>query len=144
MNNPKIFVLHIRQVIKASAIVIIGIIALLGIMYYFTRDENSVAMGQYNQQVFVPGTYRSRIYLSYRPAYIAVTVTEEEIVSIVLEPLTQNQQLFYPLLAPTMANVSQEILYNQHLNVSTSDENLFTSKVLVSAVHRALDEAISY
>ena len=143
MGKPRIYVLHIRQILKASAVVVIGLLVLITIIYYFTReDANLSAQGNLNtQQTFIPGTYRAKIYLSYKPVFVEVTVSEDEIMSVALNPLTENQEIFYPLLMPTMNIISQEILEKQNLNVTISYENKTTSHILVSAVYRALDEA---
>ena len=142
MSKPKIFVLHIRQIVKATAILAVGIIMLVSLIYFFARsDQGSTAMAEYPYSMFVPGTYRAKIYLSYRPVFLEVTVTEDEIIGISLEPLTQNQEMFYPLLRPTVENVTREILYSQNLDVASNYENAVTSQVVVSAVYRALGEA---
>ena len=143
MNRPRIFVFHIKQIIKASAFIIIGLLVLVSLVYFFfQRDDGSVPVARYdNYQLFLPGTYRAKVTLSYRPVYVEVTVTEDEITRILLEPLSENQEVFYPLLSPTMDNIAQEIIYSQSLNVTSTYENATTSRVLVNAISRALYEA---
>lgn len=143
MNKPRIFVLHLRQIVKLGALAIVGFLLIVTMIFFFARgDSNQTASTYtYEQIAFEPGTYRSRVYLSYKPAYLAVTVTEDEIVSISLEPLTANQELLYPLLTPTVEKLAWEIVETQKLDVSSTIDNSATSHVIVSAVERALEEA---
>ena len=142
MGKPKIFVLHIRQIVKASIFAIIGFLVLLAIVYFFSPNDSPRAEVTYTQETgFIPGTYRSKVYLSYQPAFVEVTVNESEIISVSLYPLTQNQKLFYPLLTPTMESLASEILYNQTLDFASTYENRATSVMLLSAVYDAINQA---
>ena len=146
MGKPKIFVLHVRQIIKASIFAIIGFLVLLALVYFFSPNNDTIATSDFSlptieETGFIPGTYRSKVYLSYRPAFVEVTVDETEIIDITLYPLTQNQELFYPLLTPTMQAISQEILYSQALDFASTYENRATSHMLLLAVYDAITQA---
>ena len=143
--GPKIFVFHVSQIIKITTFVVIGLIVLFSLIFYFTsRSADSTPTAMYTQEnagQFIPGTYRAKVYLSYLPVFVEVTVTEEEIVSIVFEELTDNQLVFYPLLEPTIERITYEIVSSQDLQVTSTYEDAVTSKLVFSAVYRALNEA---
>ena len=137
MTGTKILVLHIRQIIKA-ALFITGIVLLLFILMFFFLGRDSAT-----QSVFNPGTYTAQITLNYKPAQIEVTVTEDEITNIVLNPLSENQEIFYPLLMSTTEAIAGEIIENQSLSIVSSYENITTSKVVINAISRALEMAMA-
>jgi len=141
MTGTRIFVFHVRQIIKASAFVVVGLIALASLLYFIVARD-SVGSTAYAEEpgLFVPGTYHAEVLLGYKHANVAVTVTEDEITSIVLEELTQNQEILYPLLRPTMYGIAQEIIENQNLYISSNFENAVTSQVLMNAIARALEQ----
>lgn len=143
MGKPKIFVLHARQIIKASIFAIIGFLVILALVYFLSPNDGMTPTGMaYTEEInFIPGTYRAKIYLSYRPAFVEVTVDESEIIDVSLYPLTENQELFYPLLTPTMNAIAQEVLYNQALAFASTYENRATSDALLYAVYNALSQA---
>lgn len=143
--GPKIFVFHVSQIIKIATFVVIGLIVLFSLIFYFaSRSEStpSVDAGSlYPHTQFTPGTYRSRIHLNYLPLFVEVTVSEDAITEIVFEELTENQMAFYPLLEPTMARISQAILENQDLSVTSTTDDAVTSQLIFSAIYRAVGEA---
>ena len=143
--GPKIFVFHVSQIIKVATFVIIGLIVLFSLIFYFTNSQSNQSAAVHTQEnagKYNPGTYRARVHLNYQPLYVEVTVTEDEILSIVFEELTENQMVFYPLLEPTIERLTYEILENQSLLAITStDDDMVTSQVVFSAIHRAVEEA---
>ena len=145
--GPKIFVFHVSQIIKIATFVIIGLIVLFSLIFYFaSRSEApSTPTAVYTEEnrdgAFTPGTYRARVYLSYMPVFVEVTVTEDEIISILFEELSDNQLVFYPLLEPTIERITYDILSNQELYVTSTYEDAVTSKLVFSAIYRALAEA---
>ncbi|MCL1935092.1 MAG: hypothetical protein FWF57_01740 [Defluviitaleaceae bacterium] len=145
MNKHRFFVLHIRQIIKAAIIVVIGFFVLLSLIYYFAgrnNERNTLSEVYYEyKRTFVPGTYRAKVYLNYKPTFIEVTVSYNEIVSVALDTLTENQEIFYPLILPTMTIIAEEVIKNQSLNLKLGYENNITGSLLLSAIHIALSEA---
>lgn len=154
MSGTKFLVLHLKEIIKAGALALVGLILLIAIIYFFMPKEQSSSPqvlvdnssnssdSSDSALTFIPGTYSSQIPLNNSPASVEVTVTENEITNIALSQLTETQELFYPLLTPTMNTLSQEIIDSQSLNITSSVENSVTNQVLVNAISKALHEAV--
>ena len=146
--RPKIFVLHIRQIIKMGIITVIGLILIFTLMYVFLgRNEESVqeASNSYDHKsvgVFSPGIFRAYVPLNYKNAHVYVTVSEDEIKNIELAPLTENQKVLYPLLEEVLNDVATYVLENQSLLVESEIYTRVTSEVLVNAIARAITEAM--
>ena len=147
--RPKIFVLHIRQIIKLGIISVIGLILIFTLMYVFLGRSDENAQEVYNSAehkaigIFSPGTFRAYVPLNYKNARVYVTVSEDEIKSIELAPLTENQKVFYPLLEDVLSNVATYVLENQSLLVESEIYTKVTSEVLVNAIARAITEAMN-
>jgi len=90
---------------------------------------------------FVPGTYTSYIIIHNQPITVSVTVDEDEIIDITLSELAQSQEVFYPLIRPTMAQLSQQVLSNQSTNIEAPTEAAITSRILLDAINNALLQA---
>lgn len=152
MIGTKFLVLHLKEVIKAGVLALVGLILLIAIIYFFmtkTQSSNPQVLANNSSTssdptiTFIPGTYSSQISLSNSPASVEVTVTENLITNIALSQLTETHELFYPLLTPTMNTISQQIIDNQSLNISSSLDTSVTNEVLVNAISKALNKAVT-
>jgi len=145
MGKPKIFVLHMRQIIVTCVFAFLGFLLLLLAVYFFvpTADERAQPTpGVYLDDMgFHPGTYRAKIALSYRPVFVEVTVDETDILDVALLPLTHNQEMLYPLLAPTMDRLAPGIVYSQAIDFYADHEHSATSAALLLAVYDAINQA---
>ena len=147
MGKPKIFVLHMRQIIVTCVFAFLGFLLLLLAVYFFapTAEESGQSTpGVYLDDMgFHPGTYRAKIALSYRPVFVEVTVDETDILEVSLLPLTHNQEMLYPLLAPTMDRLAPGIVYSQAIDFYADHEHSATSAALLLAVYDAINQARS-
>ena len=150
MSGTKILVLHLKEIIRAVVFTVFGIILLFAIIYFFIAQDQPATpeaslsyspSEEISLSTFIAGTYFAEIPLNFESAGVEVTVTENEIVNIVLTELSDNHQTFYPLLSPTLYSLAQEIIESQSLEVTMSYENAVTSTLLVDAISRALHEA---
>jgi len=154
MSGTKILVLHLKEIIRGAAFIFFGLILIFAIVYFFFSQNQSATPEtplsysppeeERSVNAFVPGTYFAEIPLNISPVSVEVTVTENEIVNIVLTELSDTHLTFYPLLTPTMYAIAQEIIENQSLDITISSETSVTSNLLVNAISRALDEAATY
>lgn len=145
MGKPKIFVLHMRQIIVTCIFAFLGFLLLLLAVYFFAPTAEETAQptpGVYLDDMgFYPGTYRAKIALSYRPVFVEVTVDETDILAVSLLPLTHNQEILYPLLSPTMEHLAPGIVYNQAIDFYADHEHSATSAALLLAVYDAINQA---
>jgi len=149
--RPKIFVLHIRQIIKLGIAVVIGLILIFTLLYMFLGRTGDTMPAVYNIEAyehkqsgsFSPGSFTAYVPLNYQNAYVIVTVSENEITNIELSPLTENQAIFYPLLESTLEDITEYILQNQSLTFENEIYVQTTSRVLMNAIARAITEAMN-
>ena len=71
-----------------------------------------------------------------------MAVDEKKIKSISLVNLDESTANMYPLVEPALESLSEQIYKKQSLeNITYSEENQYTSMVLINAIEDALDKA---
>jgi len=90
---------------------------------------------------FVPGSYTSYIIIHNRPISVVVTVDEESILSIELLNMAETQEVFFPLIRPTMESLSHQIIRYQSTDITPPLEVSVTSRILLDAVNTAILQA---
>ncbi len=74
---------------------------------------------------------------------LQITVDADHINSITLSNLDESVSTLYPLMQPTLSELSASILENQSLDgISYTDENRYTSMLLMQAISATLDKAL--
>ncbi len=100
-------------------------------------DTNTTA-----QNIYVPGIYSSTLLLGTAHVELQVAVDKDHINSITLTNLDESVTTLYPLMSPTLSELSAVILAEQSIeNVSYGAENRYTSMLLMQAITAALDKA---
>lgn len=100
-------------------------------------DTNTTA-----QNIYVPGIYSSTLLLGTAHVELQVAVDKDHINSITLTNLDESVTTLYPLMSPTLSELSAVILSEQSIeNVSYGEENRYTSMLLMQAISAALDKA---
>ncbi len=89
------------------------------------------------------GVYTSSILFNDNVLDVEVAVDEKKIKSISLVNLDESTATMYPLVEPAfMESLSEQIYKKQSLeNITYSEENQYTSMVLINAIEDALDKA---
>jgi uncharacterized protein with FMN-binding domain len=137
MSGTKIVVVQLKELIKNTILVILGLALVIMLIYFFMPTGNKSVTALYN-----PGTYKTQITLDESTLSVDVTVSENEIISINLDELNEIQTVFYPLLKPTMASLTENIIKNQSLsNVTIETDQTETSKLLLYTIELALEKA---
>jgi uncharacterized protein with FMN-binding domain len=73
---------------------------------------------------------------------VEVTVDADHINSISLVNLDEDTETMYPLVRPSLEELSEQILANQSVeDVTYSKNNQYTCKLLLDAVEDALEKA---
>jgi len=157
MGGTKIFVLQVQQIRKVLLIAAAVVAAILLVMFLFGgRNAEAPATPHVQpapqQQTppaarvpaarYVPGTYFSEISLANSTIIVSVEVSENSILNVSIYDPYEAQEMFYPLIHPTMENLSQQIIETQSLNVQMADGTPYTQEVLISAIRNALDAAM--
>ena len=140
MIRSRFLVLQMKDIIRTGIFILIGIILLIALIWAImprgTTSGESAFTGS-----FVPGTYTAYIVIHNRPIGVSVTVDEEKIVDITLSDMAASQEVFYPLIRPTMAALSQKVLYAQSTDVEAPMDTAVTSRILLDAINAALTQA---
>ena len=142
MVKSRFVVLRMKDIIRTGIFIVIGIVLLIALIWFImpnrdtTQHEGVGAFGS-----FVPGTYTSYIVLHNRPVTVSVTVDEDSILDISISELEEVVEVFYPLINPTMAHLSQQVIRTQSTSYEASVERLHTSRILLEAIDMALEQA---
>lgn len=142
-KKTKIVVLHMKELIYTGIFVALGIILIVLLVVMFMPDgedkkENSEpAMSEY-----VAGVYSSSVMLNGSTFDVEVIVDEDSIESIGLKNLSETVTTMYPLLEPSLENISKQVCENQSTdNITYDEDNKYTSMVLINAIDEALKKA---
>ena len=94
--------------------------------------------------MYTPGVYTSSVQLGDAALDIQVAVDENHINSISMVNLDETMETMYPLVRPALDELSEQITANQSLDdITYSQNNQYTSIVLLSAIEEALEKAAS-
>ena len=148
MRVTKIMALHLGEIVKTVVFVIVGVaIVLLLINLFAPRNtERARERNETENEVsvaYIPGAYHVSLQLSTGTIDIEVIVSEDRILSIDFIDLPEYQQVFYPLFKPTMEILQASIVETQSLSVVVPEDRLITGQVLLSAIDKALAQAMS-
>ncbi|MCL2674588.1 MAG: hypothetical protein FWE92_04575 [Defluviitaleaceae bacterium] len=158
MGGTKIFVLQVQQIRKVLLIAAAVVAAILLVMFLFGGRSAETPTTPHVQPApqqqapppaartpetrYVPGTYFSEITLANSTIIVSVEVSENAILNVSIYDPYEAQEMFYPLMQPTMDSLSQQIVTMQSLNVQMADGTPYTQEVLISAIRNALDAAM--
>lgn len=143
-SRTKIVVLHLKELLYTGIFLILGIlfIALLLLMFWpGSKTEDASAR---SENAYVPGIYTTSIQLGGSTVDIEVTVDENHINSLQLHTLDETVSAMYPLIEPSFDELTKQILVNQSLEgITYSDDNRYTSQLLLDAISMSLEKAAS-
>lgn len=138
-SKTKIVVLHMKEIIYTAIFAVLAIILVILLFFMFHSNHST---SDAKETVYVPGVYTSTITLDNTDLEIEVTVDQSHINSIRFSNLNETVTTMYPLIQPTIEDISQQIYEMQSLDhIETSKENPYTSQALLSAIKEALEKA---
>ncbi|EOS27222.1 hypothetical protein C806_00190 [Lachnospiraceae bacterium 3-1] len=139
-SKTKIVVLHLKEVVYTAIFAILGILLVILLIFMFLPDDKDKATKE--TMKYTAGVYTSSIQLNDNAIDVEVVVDDSHINSITLVNLDESTAAMYPLMQPTLDNITQQIYDKQSLdNISYGDDNQYTSMVLLNAIQSALDKA---
>ena len=143
MAKSRFVVLRMKDIIRTGIFVVIGIILLVALIWAIMPRGSGSGSTDVMQSFgsFVPGEYTAYIILHNRPVSVTVTVDEDNILAIALSEMAEAIEVFYPLMRPTMTEISQSVISTQSTAFEPSIENMHTSRVLLDAIELALYQA---
>ncbi len=137
--KTKIVVLHMKEIIYTTIFVVLGILLLILLAFmFFPKGEK----GNANQQKYVPGIYTSTITIGNNDLEVEVSVDSSHINAIRFSNLDESVTTMYPLVQPAIESIADQIYKTQSLeNITYSEENPYTSQVILNAIKDALKKA---
>ena len=141
-SKTKIVVLHMKELIYTVIFVVLGILLILLLIFMFLPDKKEGDKTQETMQ-YIAGVYNSSIKFNDNAIDVEVVIDNNRINSISLVNLNETVTTMYPLMQPALDNISQQIYETQSLeNITYSEENQYTSEVLLQAIEQALQKAL--
>jgi len=138
MVKSRFVVLQMKDIVRTGIFVIIGLVLLIVLIWAIMPRGSGTDVGA---RAFIPGTYTSYIIIHNSPIGVSVTVDENKIIDIALSDMAESQEVFYPLIRPTMATLSAEVIDRQTTNIEAPAEAAITSRILLDAINNALMQA---
>ena len=138
--KTKFVVLHMKKLLFAGVAAALGIIFLILLFFMLHTRENSA--GESVPTMYTPGVYTSSVMIDQNALDVQVAVDENHINSISLVNLDETMETMYPLVEPTLDELSEQILSQQSLtDITYSQNNQYTSMLLLEAISDALEKA---
>lgn len=138
-SKTKIVVLHMKEIIYTAVFAVFAIILILLLLVMFLPKAKETSGKAANYQ---SGVYNSDLTLGNTDLTVEVTVNESEITSIRFANLDESVTAMYPLIQPAIEEIAQQIIDTQSLeNISYSEDNPYTSQVIINAIEEALKKA---
>ena len=137
--KTKIVVLHMKEMIYTVIFAGLGILLILLLIFMFLPKQKEKTAETMN---YVAGVYTSTIQFNDSTIDVQVIVDEERIKSVSLVNLDETVATMYPLMEPAVENLAQQIVAKQSVeNISYSEDNQYTSMVILNAASDALKKA---
>lgn len=139
--KTKIVVLHLKELIYTAIFAALGILFIvLVVIMFLPEKENEETIAP--ASTYIPGVYTSSLMLNNTAVDIEVVVDENTINSVRLVNLDEAITTMYPLIEPSFEELANQICTNQSLDgITYSDDNKYTSMVLLEAISASLEKA---
>lgn len=137
-KKAKIVVLHMKELVYTGLFLILGIIFTIILILMFSEKETT----SQESALYTPGQYTTTLTFNGNVADVKVTVDENRITSITLQNLEEAVSVMYPLLEPSLEELSTQIIETQSLdNISYSSDRQYTSMLLLDAIAASVEQA---
>lgn len=139
-SKTKIVVLHTKEVIYTGIFVVLAVVLAVLLFLMFGKNKNADPASA--DAIYHAGVYTSPITLNDNTFDVEVKVDGNHINSISLVNLSETTTAMYPLVEPALDALSDQIYTSQSTeNITYSEENKYTSMLLLEAIDNALDKA---
>ncbi len=139
-SKTKIVVLRMKEIIYTAIFLGLGILLVLLLFIMFRPSKDAPASA--DPARYIPGIYSSSVSLGSQEINVEVAVDANRINSISMVHLSDSVATMYPLMQPSLENLTSQICQNQSLdNLTYPEETRYTSQVLLQAIRQALGKA---
>ncbi len=140
--KTKIVVLHMKELIFAGILAVLGIFLIIMLLVMFLPKDGSTKENAESTGKYQPGVYTASVMLNDSALDVQVVVDENNINSVSLVNLDETVETMYPLVKPAMEELAQQIVDTQSLDhITYSQSNQYTSIVLMNAIEEAIEKA---
>lgn len=142
-SKTKIVVLHLKELIYTGIFALFGILfIILLIIMFVPKDKKQDSTPKEPAATYVPGIYTTSLIINDNVVDVEVTVDETNINDIRIVNLDEAVATMFPLLEPAFDDLANQICESQSLeNITYSDDNKYTSMVLLNAIKASLEKA---
>lgn len=163
-SNTKIVVLRSKELVYALVLLVVSVLIIMVAVSLFLPSESNDSIESAPTQnteensseessapaastvgtldTYVPGIYTSTLMLGSANVELQIAVDKDHINSITLSNIDESVATLYPLVSPTLSELSNAILAEQSIdNISFTDENRYTSMLLMQTITATLDKA---
>lgn len=145
-SKTKIVVLHRKEVVLSAVFLGFVILIIVLLLAVFGPEKHSGADGTDTAEAldaaYIPGVYTSSIELNSNTFDVQVTVDQNKITDISLVNLSESTTAMYPLMEPALEDLASQIYTSQSFdNITYSDDNKYTSMLLLDAIETAVEKA---
>ena len=132
-----------KELVYTGIFLLLGILFFVLILLMFFSDNKSVGDAQNIETAsYIPGVYTTTLQLGENSVELEIALDENNINSIRLVQLDEAVMTMYPLIEPSLDSMTQQILHSQSLdNITFSDDNRYTSSVLLEAIRSTIEKA---
>lgn len=142
-SKTKIVVLRMKEIIYTAVFLGFAILLVLLLFIMFrpgSKPKDAPAASP--EVIYTPGVYSTALQLGSQEVNIEVTVDSDRITSITMMDLSDSVSAMYPLAAPSLQHLAEQITATQSLeNLDYGEESRYTSQVLIHAIDQAIDKA---
>ena len=138
-SRTKIVVLHMKEIIYTVVFATLAILLIVLLMFMFLPKNKETGS---TEEKYMPGVYTSTVTLNNTALEVEVTVDESHINSIRFSNLDETVAAMFPLIQPAIEDIAEQVYDNQSLeNIQYSENNPYTSQVIIGAIEEALKKA---
>lgn len=138
--STKIVIIQLKEIIYTAIFVGLGILLILMLIFMFSPKKKEVTQTSAN---LTSGVYTSSLMLNNQMINVEVHVDDNHINSIRFINLDETVETMYPLLKPSLNEISTQVI-NKNVsldNINYSNDNKYTSTLLVDAIKKALEKS---
>ena len=138
-SRTKIVVLHMKEIIYTAVFATLAILLIILLLFMFLPKNKEART---NEEKYMPGVYTSTVTLNNTALEVEVTVDEAHINSIRFSNLDETVATMFPLIQPAIEDIAEQVYDHQSLeNIQYSEDNPYTSQVIINAIEEALKKA---
>ena len=142
-SKTKIIVLHMKELIYTGLFILLAILFVILLIIMFSSDRKQDASAALSDAVsYQPGVYTQTLVLGSNTVELEIVLDETNITSIRLMNQSEAVTTMYPLIEPAFDDLVSQIYEKQSLEgITYSDEQRYTSSVLLQAIGSTLEKA---